>query len=239
MVNICSNFVQFILPRYCQLCGMAIGPGHHDARLGLCRGCIEDLPWLAHSCSGCGVPLASSGAGMRCGLCQQHPPPFDRTHAVWRYATPLDALICRMKFHNDPAIAETLGKLLAISLAAHPLSRPDAILPVPLHPRRLRQRGFNQALQIARPVARRLQLPLLTRHCHRRRDTQAQSDLPLHARRANMRGAFVFRRPVTARHVAIVDDVMTSGHTVAELCRQLRRQGVEEISVWCCARTVN
>jgi ComF family protein len=176
---------------------------------------------------------------MRCGLCQQHPPPFDRTHAVWRYATPLDALICRMKFHNDPAIAETLGKLLAISLAAHPLSRPDAILPVPLHPRRLRQRGFNQALQIARPVARRLQLPLLTRHCHRRRDTQAQSDLPLHARRANMRGAFVFRRPVTARHVAIVDDVMTSGHTVAELCRQLRRQGVEEISVWCCARTVN
>lgn len=238
MVNICSNFVQFLLPRYCQLCSLPIRPGAQFG-LGLCPGCIADLPWIVYSCSSCGLPLTTEHPGQRCGQCQQHLPPYDRTHAVWRYAAPLDALIRRLKFHNDLAAAETLGKLLAISLMAQALPRPDAILPVPLHPRRLRLRGFNQALEIARPVARRLHLPLLTRHCQRRRDTLAQSELPLPARQANIRNAFTVCRPITARHVAILDDVMTTGETVAELSRQLRRAGVEEISVWCCARTVN
>jgi ComF family protein len=241
MVNICSNFVQFILPRYCQLCGLPIRHGRAGTQtgLGLCPGCIRDLPWIAHSCGLCGLPLPADSHGRYCGQCQQHPPPFSRTHAVWRYLPPLDALIRRMKFHHDVAAAETLGKLLATSLAAQALPRPDAILPVPLHPRRLRLRGFNQALQIARPVARQLQLPVLTRHCQRQRDTLAQSELPLRARSANVRNAFLVHRPISARHVAIIDDVMTTGHTVTELARQLRRAGVEEISVWCCARTVN
>lgn len=237
MVNIWSNLIQFLLPNHCLLCRMPIRA--QVVATPLCPGCTRDLPWLGPACHSCGLPLAVGSVDLTCGRCQQHPPPFQRVHAPWRYDRPLDALILRMKFGADPAVAKTLGELLAISLAAQAMPRPDLLLPVPLHPRRLRQRGFNQALEIARPIARRLQLPIDTHGCTRRRDTRAQSDLPVQARRANVRGAFELNRRFERLHVTIIDDVMTSGYTVAELARQLRRHGAEQVSVWCCARTVN
>lgn len=237
MVNICSNIVQYLLPDHCLLCRMPIRG--QAVATPLCAGCTRDLPWLGPACRCCGLPLAPGMAGGSCGRCLQHSPPFSRVHAAWRYDRPLDALILRMKFAADPAVARALGELLAISLAAQALPYPDLLLPVPLHPRRLRQRGFNQALEIARPIARRLQVPIDAHGCRRRRDTRAQSELPIQARRANVRDAFELKRRFDGLHVTIIDDVMTSGHTVAELARQLRRHGAEQVSVWCCARTVN
>jgi len=114
---------------------------------------------------------------------------------------------------------------------------PEIIIPVPLHRTRLRERGFNQALEIARPIARSLSIPVDYKSCERVRKTSAQSLLPAAERRKNIKGAFRVTRPIAARHVAILDDVMTTGHTVQELAATLRKAGVERIDVWVVART--
>jgi ComF family protein len=156
-------------------------------------------------------------------------------HAPYRYAAPLDRLIPALKFGGKLAHARLLGELLAEELAASGARRPELILPVPLHARRLRERGYNQALELARPVARALGLPLETRACTRLRATAAQSGLDLKARRANLRGAFAVPA-LGVKHVAVLDDVVTSGSTVAELARALARAGVERVDVWAVAR---
>lgn len=130
-----------------------------------------------------------------------------------------------------------LGKLLADALATrHSDSLPQAIIPVPLHHKRQRDRGFNQALEIARPVARALKIPLNFKSCHRIRSTMAQSTLNAEKRRANIRGAFKIKEKLNIRHVAIIDDVITTGQTVNELSRMLRQHGVNNIEVWSIAR---
>ena len=113
---------------------------------------------------------------------------------------------------------------------------PELLLPVPLHPKRLRERGFNQALEIARPLGRRFQIPVEARACRRIRATRPQSELALAERRGNLRGAFAVRGALTARHLAIVDDVVTTGATVSALARVLLRQGVQRVDVWAVAR---
>ncbi|HEY5791083.1 MAG TPA: ComF family protein, partial [Gammaproteobacteria bacterium] len=145
-------------------------------------------------------------------------------------------LVTGLKFHGQLAGARLLGGLLAEQLAGDPGPWPQALLPVPLHPRRLRQRGFNQALELARPLARELGLALLPDACVRRRDTAAQSGLERAARRRNVRGAFALPRPLGLHHVALVDDVMTTGQTLEALARVLREDGVEQVEVWCVAR---
>lgn len=120
---------------------------------------------------------------------------------------------------------------------------PQIIIPIPLHPRRLRQRGFNQALEIAKPIAKKFHVPLDTAHCQRVRYTEAQTQIPAEHRGSNVKNAFVVDKKFfcgensNISHVAIMDDVVTTGHTVNELSRALRKAGVKTIDVWCCART--
>lgn len=239
MVNICSKFIQTILPQQCLLCQ---GPCRPGDSYGLCRGCLKDLPWNISACQRCALPLPvgyAQGRQPLCGQCLSHAPPFQLTHAAWRYAPPMDYLIQQIKFHGDLACTRTLGELLAISLKAAVIDYPDLLVPVPLHSRRLRERGFNQALEIARPISRLLNIPIDSKSCQRVRSTGPQSDLPLSQRQANIRNAFVVSTSLQVQHVAIVDDVMTSGHTVSALASELLKQGVERISVWCCARTAH
>ena len=146
-----NRIVQYLLPQQCLLCH---GSCDHNNTFGLCRGCLKDLPWNHSSCQRCAVPLPMGLDQQLCGQCQQSPPPFHSSHAAWRYATPMDYLVQQIKFHDNLACAQTLGELLAHSLQARIPVKPDVIVPVPLHTRRLRQRGFNQALEIARPVSR-------------------------------------------------------------------------------------
>jgi ComF family protein len=231
MVN---NWLNIILSRSltasCQLCGSLQVSGNLD----LCPACYEGLPWLPTACPRCANPLPATGNAL-CGQCQQAPPAFDNSLALFRYEPPLDRLIQDLKFHGQLSHARLLGTLMANHLGQwqHEI---DCIIPVPLHPRRLRERGFNQALELARPIARQLGLDIDTRHCQRLRHTDGQADLPLSRRHANVRHAFSANKATDWQHVAIIDDVMTSGQTANSLARALKQTGIDTVSVWSCCR---
>lgn len=187
------------------------------------------------ACARCALPLPRAGV---CGRCQRRSPAFDTARAVFEYQPPLDALVKRLKFHGDLHFARLLGELMAEDLAEAAEPLPEVIVPVPLHAMRVRERGYNQALELARPVARRLRVPLDWRHVIRTRATDPQTDVPAGLRASNVRNAFAVLPGLEARRVAIVDDVMTTGHTLNALAKTLRGAGVREIRVWVCARTV-
>lgn len=207
------------------------------AGIDLCAACRRSLPWQRTACPICALPLAAPAPA--CGRCQRRPPPVAATRAAFRYEAPLDRLLPRLKFHDDLAagrlcaglMAETLAEALADAL------RPDALVPLPLHRARLRRRGFDQTLEFARPLARILGLPLRDDLLVRVRDTAPQSRLDAPARRRNLRGAFAVRTdgPLPA-HVALVDDVMTTGTTLHAAAEALRRAGVARVEAWVCAR---
>lgn len=203
--------------------------------MDLCIGCHASLPVNAEACEQCGIPLESRSSQLRCGQCQQQPPAFDSCLALYRYHSPVDELITRLKFHHRLACARLLAGLMREKIQK--LKQfPEAILPVPLHPSRLKERGFNQALEIARPLAREFHIPLLLHQCERTRATAMQSSLPAKQRSKNVKGVFRIRQAIPHKHVAIVDDVMTTGQTVQELAKVLRAAGVQQIDVWVVAR---
>lgn len=220
-----------LYPRTCILCR---APGVEG--LDLCGACLERLPHNRNGCDRCALPLPDGRSGI-CGQCQRSPPPFDRCHSALLYRDPVSHLVAGLKFQGRLHFGRLLGELLARSLQAQTVPRPELVIPVPLHSARLRARGYNQALEIARWVGRALDLPLDAESCRRVRSTAAQSDLPLGERRRNLRGAFALDRPLGVRHLALLDDVVTSGATVAELTKVLKRAGVERVDVWAVART--
>ncbi len=215
--------------RACMLCGSQVGPNGV-----LCRACWSDLPWAGSGCTRCATPMPVAGI---CPACQQKPPAFDRSHAALDFTTPARELVHRLKFRGDLAAGRVLGEALATVVARYGQTGADLMVPVPLHPHRLRERGYNQAGEIARVVAWRVGVPIAARCCIRIRDTQAQADLG-HAqeRRRNLTGAFKVVQDIGGKHVAVVDDVMTTGTTVAELARMLRRAGATRVDVWTCCR---
>ena len=174
--------------------------------------------------------------GNLCGACLKQPPPFDHTVAAYRYAFPVDKLVQELKFRERLILVNYLADALAQRITL----RPDCIVALPLHPARLRERGFNQSLLLARRIARRLDLPLLADACERVRNTPPQSSLPWKERDKNMRQAFVCQpgAAVHGKHVAIVDDVMTTGASIGELARALKQAGAREVSAWVVARTM-
>lgn len=198
---------------------------------------MAELPFNRGTCGRCAVPLPTPAEA--CGDCLKHPPSFDATRAVFRYAAPVDALLLRLKFHGDLAAGRLLGDLFADALLSNDPTAADvdALLPVPLHPRRLGERGYNQSLELARPLARRSGLPLLRDGLRRPTATAAQTGLGRKARRKNLHGAFVWagNQSPPAR-IALIDDTMTTGSTVAECARVLKRAGAERVVVWVVAR---
>lgn len=217
---------QALLPARCLVCGERGTEGQD-----LCADCRAALPWNRPACPLCALPLAVQAPA--CGACLRRPPPFGTSRAAFRYAFPLDRLLPRFKFHADLAAGRLLVQLLAEALADAP--RPLALVPVPLHPARLRQRGYDQALELARPLARRLALPLCADRLRRRRATAAQTRLDARARRRNVHDAFEVTGPLPA-HVVLLDDVMTTGATLAECARALGQAGVARVDVWVVAR---
>lgn len=215
-----------LLPPRCLVCGLDGLPGHD-----LCHACAASLPYNRCACVGCGLPLLVDG-DPRCGQCLSDPRPWQHVHAPFLYAAPVAGLLRRFKFHEDLAAGRLLSALMLHSLVDVP--RPHALLAVPLHRTRLRRRGYDQARELARPLASQLQLPLLD-GLQRERGTARQSELDAEARARNMRDAFVARAGLP-QHVALVDDVMTTGATAAAACRALRRAGVQRVDVWVCAR---
>ncbi|MBD3670321.1 MAG: ComF family protein [Gammaproteobacteria bacterium] len=215
----------------CRLC-----QGRHRADSPFCPDCMASLPWLERACSRCGMPVQVAG-NADCGHCQQLQPWFDRCQALFQYQAPLPHLVQQFKFHARLDILRLLGRIMAAEFARlDPADRPQALLPVPLHGRRLRWRGFNQALELARPIARRLQIPIETKLVRRTRATREQSHLKPIERRRNVKHAFSLQRDIGYRHLVIIDDVVTTAHTVNELSRVLKLAGVERVDIWCLCR---
>jgi ComF family protein len=217
-----------VLPLRCLLCGAA---GADD--IDLCTDCAAELPRNRSCCMRCALPLATPAP--LCGECQRRIPPWDAAWAPFRYGWPLDRLESRYKFGADLAAGRVLSTLWQREPC--PIEPPQLLLTVPLHLVRLRERGYNQALELARPLARGLDVPLRHDVLQRIRRTDAQTELDALGRRRNVHGAFALRTGIALpAHVAILDDVMTTGATLAECARVLRRAGVPRVDVWALAR---
>ncbi|HQU98021.1 MAG TPA: ComF family protein [Nitrosomonas sp.] len=202
-----------------------------------CIACETELPWFPENhCPICLWPVPTSEV---CGACLKKPPAFTRSIAVLRYTFPVDALIRSLKYQSHLAIAPILANLFLKQFNHSLQPLPDLIIPMPLHPIRLRERGFNQAIEISKPIAKRLKIPLMIDHCSRIRDTTPQADLPWSERQKNVHKAFHCDSDLSGQHVAIIDDVMTTGATLNELAKTLRQQGAAEISNWIIARTLS
>ncbi len=225
-LNKCLSIGRRLLAQSCALCGAGSGGDP------LCAPCAVELPRLPDGrCSICALPLTS---GAVCGACLASPPRYARVRAPFAYGYPLDALIRAYKYGGRLAYSRLLGS----ALAAHVGRDADAIVAMPLSPARLAERGFNQALEIARVVAGATGIPLLPFACRKVVDTAPQAALPWKERAKNVRRAFVCDAELTGRRVAVVDDVLTTGATLNELARVLRKAGAVEVQGWVVARTL-
>ena len=219
---------RFVLPWRCLLCGATGSDG-----IDLCADCAAELPRNRSCCARCALPLAAPAA--MCGECLRRAPPWNAAWAPFRYGWPLDRLESRYKFGADLAAGRVLSTLWRHEPC--PIDLPQLLLTVPLHRGRLRQRGYNQALELGRPLARDLDVPLHHDVLQRLRRTDAQTELDAIGRRRNVRGAFALHPGIELpAHVAILDDVMTTGATLAECARVMKRAGVQRVDVWALAR---
>ncbi len=244
-----KNTLNLCLPQSCLLCGGAVS---QEYDLALCDHCMHELPLLGETCQQCANPLETQRETLgdfihesalmqtrHCEQCIREQPGFDQTIAFFPYVAPFNYLVQAAKFDGKLATARLLGKLMAMQLVncidlLKP--RPDGLLAVPLHPSRQRERGYNQALEIAIPVAKRLQIPLLNDLAGRTAATPPQTSLSLQQRKQNLQHAFVVHRDISGQHIVIIDDVMTSGTTVNALAKKLKQAGADEVSVWCFSR---
>ncbi len=216
---------RLVLPPVCVVCD---GRGH-DA--DICTDCARELPWNRVCCPRCALPLAQP---VVCGVCLATPPPWQTALSPLLYEFPVPSLLQRFKFARHLAAGRMLALLFA-QWSASAATRPDCLVPVPLHWRRRLLRHFNQAGEIAHTVGSQLRLPVVDA-CRRTRATPAQSGLGARDRKRNLRDAFEVKYPVEGLHIALVDDVLTTGSTAAELARTLMRQGAKRVDVWTLAR---
>ncbi|MEG0246577.1 MAG: ComF family protein [Pseudomonas sp.] len=206
----------------------------------LCVACEAELPWLEDGCQVCALPLPMQG--LTCAQCNRRAPAFYRVEAPWHYGFPLDALVSRFKYHSQWPIGRLLAQLLGGWLTHRydeGLPRPSLLLPVPLSRLRLRQRGFNQAAMLAHWLARHTGIACNERVLKRLIDTPTQQGLSARARKRNLRQAFAVANAdaVKGRHVALVDDVLTTGTTAQALASLLLKAGARRVDVYCLART--
>lgn len=222
-----KSLVWSLLPARCLLCDQ---PGMRN--IDMCETCLNELPSNRFCCRVCALPMAAPA--LACGICLRKTPEFHRTVAPMQYHAPISVLMSRFKFHQDLAA----GRLLVELFCRHTenIELPDAVIPVPLHRKRLRQRGFDQALELAKGIVRAKSLNLRSDILARIRHTDAQTDLNAVERRKNCKDAFVLNTHSLPEHIALLDDVMTTGTTVSECARILKKAGVKRVDIWVMAR---
>jgi ComF family protein len=220
--------VSFLAPERCTWCGA------YDAVFGACDGCRAELPWNDAACPSCAQP---SPAPVTCPRCLARPPAFDSAWCPFRREEPVRSGIAAIKYRAAFGPLRTLGHLMGEALASRSGALPDLLLPVPLSRRRLLVRGFNQALAIARVLARATGVPVDAHAARLVRVPVDQIGQTAAQRRRNLRGAFRVDRDLHGRHVALVDDVMTTGATLDALARAARSAGAVRIEAWALARS--
>lgn len=232
-----QRLLSTIYPPLCLLCG-AEGQLVDGDVVDICDACHEALQLNECCCYRCGIPITTNGE--MCGSCLNKPPLFETIYAPFLYKADIKRLLIALKFNRKLSHARLLGNLMAEKLAAHFVANrlmPDAIVPVPLHSKRRRERGYNQALELVRPLAKRYKIPINRQLVVRKTATAQQTKLSADERKRNLRGAFVLNEGCRVpRHIVIFDDVVTTGATVNELAKTLKRAGAQRIDVWAIAR---
>ena len=220
-----------LLGSSCALCGK-----HHSGLL--CQACrSRHLVSSRTRCRRCAIALST--AHTCCSSCAANPPSFDASFTATDYAAPTDTLVQALKFRAHLPLAAAFADLLMTAVPREAVAGATVMMAVPLSTERIAQRGFNQAHEIAKPMARAWRLPLATELCVRVRNTEPQSSLPIGQRRGNMRGAFTLMRRdlIVGQHVVLVDDVMTTGETLEALAATLKRNGAARVTNLVFART--
>lgn len=236
MLNIRLKFKQLLsthpLKPRCLLCA-----DHNGGELGLCDACCKSLPWhTAQQCPQCGLP--TQNANIICGSCLSSAPHFDATQALFSYDFPVDSLLQHYKYRNQLHLSNTFATLLHRQISATNTKKIDLIIPMPMHHARLKERGFNQALELARIVSDKLQLKLDYTACLRNKLTPPQASLPLKQRIKNIHGVFHCIKNLQGLNIAVVDDVMTTGASLNELAKTLKQAGAAHVECWVIARTL-
>lgn len=215
--------------QYCVLCRL------HPAQInGVCEGCHQDLPWLLFPCPRCGQTRRTPNAP--CHSCDQQHYAFDFALAAFEYRFPLNAILPLIKQRHSLHHLGWLSRLLAEKIKDNELTLPDSILPVPMHLLDELRRGYNQAAILSEQLGKHLSLPVQYDALIKSKRTPHQHNLKATQRRANLQGAFQLKRSLPS-HIALVDDVMTTGSTLNELARLLKKQGVSRVDIWVLART--
>lgn len=215
----------------CLLCQQRL---NHYQRI--CADCRDTLPWVQGACQRCARLLPSNHP--HCGHCQQHPPAFDQVIVALDYVFPVEKLILGGKFSQQLSYLALLADLFLEYHQQTMAFKPDLLIPVPLHAQRLRERGYNQALELAKIIGRKLVVPVAIDAARRIKPTIAQAHLTASARTGNVKNAFEATLPLSEKRIAIVDDVLTTGSTVQALSVALRRAGASNIDVYCMARSL-
>jgi len=235
MLTQLKKIQEWVLPHYCCLCGEE---ANNDR--DICHFCETSLPWAEDRCYRCGLAgVETKSSALYCERCIENPPKFDRLCTVFSYEAPITKLVRGLKFGRQLCYGRILGEWLADKVKDwyKNSSLPDAVIPVPLHKKRLKARGYNQSLECLWPVKRQYTIPILHDSCIRGRHTKPQSELKnKDQRRANLNKAFNVVKPLHLEHVAIMDDVVTTGSTVNNLSAALKQAGVSLVDVWCIAR---
>lgn len=219
------------LPSICSLCNQ-----YHRDGVAICFSCLALFPCIKSACYYCALPLPESDF-MVCGHCTRKKPYFDQAIAPYSFEEPLRTLLHEFKYHEGLYLSSFFATLISQAIPSASL-KTQCLLPVPMHPKRLRQRGFNQATELVKHLGRRLNIPYDVSHCKKIINTAPQAGLNAKQRQRNLRHAF-HAEPLPYEHVTLVDDLLTTGSTANELANMLKRQGVLRVDVWCCARTIS
>jgi len=233
-----------VYPARCLLCQTLTGE-----KAAICESCYQALPWNTNSCSQCALPLAhplnmtTETSTILCGRCQRQTPYYDCSYSIFRYEGDVVQMVHQLKFQQNLVYSKLMATMFSENIserlnasASASVCIPDCLLPVPLHKKRLRQRGFNQSIELARTLSKNLNITLNIGDLMRVRATVSQSGLDARQRKKNIRAAFALREGFSASHVAIIDDVVTTGSTVNEIAKLLKASGVERVDVYSFAR---
>ena len=221
--------LEWVAPPCCLLCRLEV-----EYRHGLCQGCWAKLPVNEIHCERCALPMAHESL---CGHCQRCPPVFDSVIAPLCYQDPIDQMLCALKYHQQLSFARTAAGLITDTVRESGEPRPDLLVGVPMTHRAVRKRGLNQAVFLARLIGRQLGIPAKSTLIKKLRETDRQSTLNASKRQRNLKGAFHCKGSLEDKHIALVDDILTTGATANEISKVLKVAGANRVDIWVCART--
>jgi ComF family protein len=232
LYNTLGQALNWLLPKKCLKCKTAIE--QHEG--SVCETCYFELPFQDSYCGRCGQNTSSDTEF--CGHCIYTQPSYDNCFCPFKYESSIKQLICELKYRERPELAKTAASLLHNELIAYDFNRPDALISVPMHINRLRERGYNHSSLIAQQLSKLLKIPVLKGALIKSRETYPQAQQSLKQRKKNLRGSFEFKKKIQAKNVAIIDDVLTTGATAEEIAKILKKNGVDYVQIWGIAHTL-